>query len=175
MFAGDRNFGEGQGGAQAQKLEAEARASSVRAQRVEAEARLAASMATYNRLRSASATPGVVSGNELENAQRLVEAEPTRVQAYKDNENVALAQVKVIAENETAARAASRSAQSTENYLRIVAPFDGLITERNAHNESLAGPSSSAPVGVRPGIKVNFTVPAFPGETFTGAIARISP
>lgn len=185
------------GGAQAQKLEAEARASSVRAQRVEAEARLAASAATYNRLKSASATPGVVSGNELENAQRLVEAEQARVQAFKDNENVALAQVKVIGENESAARAASRSAQTTENYLRIVAPFDGLITERNAHNGSLAGaggagappvlrlqqvlrlrlvvPVPEAEVsGVRPGAKVNFTVPAFPGETFMGTVARIS-
>jgi membrane fusion protein, multidrug efflux system len=185
------------GGAKAQKLEAEARASSVRAQRVEAEARLAASTATYNRLKSASATPGVVSGNELENAQREVEAEQARVQAFKDNEKAALAQVKAIVENEAAARAAARSVQTTEDYLRIVAPFGGVITERNAHKGSLAGPSGAAgappvlrlqqvsrlrlvvPVpesevaGVSPGVKVNFTVPAFPGETFTGAVARI--
>jgi RND family efflux transporter MFP subunit len=185
------------GGAQAQKLEAEARASSARAQRAEAEARLAASAATYQRLKSASATPGVVSGNELENAQRVMEAEQARVQAYKDNEKVALAQVKVIGENETAARAAVRSAQTTENYLRITAPFDGVITERNAHKGSFAGPTGAAasqPVlrlqqisrlrlvvsvpeseiaGIKPGAKVNFTVPAFPGETFTGTIARI--
>lgn len=186
------------GGAQAQKLEAEARVSSVRAQRVEAEARLAASAATYNRLKSAAATPGVISGNELENAQRLVEAEEARVQAFKDNERAALAQVKAIGENEAAARAAASSAQTAQNYLRIVAPFDGVITERHAHQGSLAGPSAAAgsppvlrlqqvsrlrlvvPVpesevaGVRPGAKVNFTVPAFPGETFTGAVARIS-
>lgn len=185
------------GGAQAQKLEAEARVSSVRAQRVEAEARLAASTATYNRLKSASATPGVVSGNELENAQRQVEAEQARVQAYKDNERAALAQVRALGENEAATRAAVRSAQSAENYLRIVAPFDGVITERNAHKGSLAGPAGAAasqPVlriqqvarlrlvvavpeaetaAVRAGTKVNFTVPAFPGETFTGTVARI--
>ncbi len=185
------------GGAQAQKLEAEARVSSARAQRVEAEARLAASAATYNRLKSASATPGVVSGNELENAQRVVEAEQARVEAFKDNEKAALAQVKTIAENETAARAAARSVQTTENYLRIVAPFDGVITERNAHKGSLAGPSGasvSQPVlriqqvsrlrlvvpvpesevaGVKGGAKVNFTVPAFPGESFSGVVARI--
>jgi membrane fusion protein, multidrug efflux system len=185
------------GGAQAQKLEAEARASGVRAQRVEAEARLAASTATYNRLKAASATPGVVSGNELENAQRQVEAEQARVQAYRDNEKAALAQARAVAESEAAARAAARSAQTTESYLRIVAPFDGVVTERNAHKGSLAGPAGAAaaqpvlrlqqisrlrllvPVpeaevsAVRAGTKVNFTVPAFPGETFTGTVARV--
>lgn len=185
------------GGAQAQTLEAEARVSGVRAQRVEAEARLAASTATYNRLKSASTTPGVVSGNELENAQRQVEAEQARVQAYKDNERAMLAQVRALGENEAATRAAVRSAQSAENYLRIVAPFDGVITERNAHKGSLAGPAGAAasqPVlriqqvarlrlvvavpeaetaAVRAGTKVNFTVPAFAGETFAGTIARI--
>ena len=78
----------------AQKLEAESRIASLRAQRMEAEAKLAASTATYNRLKSASATPGVISGNELENAQRLMEAEQARVQAYKETEKAALAQVK---------------------------------------------------------------------------------
>jgi membrane fusion protein (multidrug efflux system) len=184
-------------GVQAQKLEAEARLSSVKSQRAEAEARLTAITSTYRRLKSASATPGVVSGNELENAQRQMEAEQARVQAYKDNENVALAQVKAISENESGARAAARSAQTTQEYLRIVAPFDGVITERNAHQGSLAGPSgaaSSQPVlriqqvlrlrlivavpeaevaSVRTGINVTFTVPAYPGEMFNGVIARI--
>ena len=185
------------GGAQAQKLEAEARVSSVRAHRAEAEARLAASTATYNRLKAASATPGVVSGNELENAQRVMEAEQARVKAAEDNEKVALAQVKARSENEAAMRAAVRSVQTAESYLRIVAPFDGIVSERYAHKGSLAGPAGAAaaqpvlrlqqvsrlrllvPVpeaefaAVRTQTKVNFTVPTFPGETFTGAIARI--
>jgi membrane fusion protein, multidrug efflux system len=197
-FGSQRNEAEAKvGGARAQQLEAAARVSSVRAQRVEAEARLAASTATYNRLKSASATPGVVSGNELENAQRLVEAEQARVQAFKDNEQAALAQVEAVGQDEASARAAARSARTTEDYLRIVAPFDGVITERNEHTGSLAGPSGAAgapvlrlqqisplrlvvPVpeaevaGVRPGSMVNFTVPAFPGEIFTGIVARIS-
>jgi len=186
------------GNAQAQKLEIEARANSVRALRVEAEARLAATTSNYNRLKSASATPGVVSGNELENAQRQVEAEQARVQAFKDNEKVAQAQIKAITESEAGARAAVRGVQTTENYLRIVAPFDGVIVERNAHKGSLAGPAgvaSSPPVlriqevsrlrlvvpvpesevaGIRVGTRVDFTVPAFPGETFAATIARIS-
>lgn len=186
------------GTAQAQKLELEARASSARALRVEAEAKLAATTSNYNRLKSASATPGVVSGNELENAQRQVEAEQARVQALKDNEKVAQAQIKAITESEAGARAAARGVQTTENYLRIVAPFDGVIVERNAHKGSLAGPAgvaSSQPVlriqevsrlrlvvpvpesevaGIRVGTRVDFNVPAFPGETFAGTVARIS-
>jgi membrane fusion protein, multidrug efflux system len=79
----------------------------------------------------------------------------------------------------------------------MVAPFDGVITERNVHTGSLAGPSGAAgappmlrlqqvsrlrlvvPVpegevaGVSPGVNVTFTVPAFPGEIFAGAVARI--
>ena len=186
------------GGAKAQQLEAEARVRSIRAQRAEAEAQLAASTATYKRLRSASQTPGVVSGNELENAQRLVEAEQARVEVFNDNERAALAQVNALGEDEAAAGAAARSVQATENYLRVVAPFDGVITERNAHTGSLVGVSGattgppmlrlqqlsrlrlvvpvpeSEVVGVTSGATVTFTVPAFPGETFRGTVARIS-
>lgn len=180
-------------GAQARKLEAEARVGSARAQRIEAEAKLAAMTATYNRLKSASITPGVVSGNELENAQRQVEAEQARVRAYQENEQAARAQVKAIGESEAAARAMAQSAQTAQGYLRIVAPFDGIITERHAHQGTLAGPSQPVlrlqqisrlrlvvPVpeaevaSVRAGAIVPFTVPAFPGQTFNGRIARIS-
>ena len=185
------------GGAAAQRLDAEARVGSIRAQRLEAEARLAASRATWQRLKAASATPGVVSGNELEQAQRVVEAEEARVQVYRENENAALAQVRALGENEAATRAAARSVEATEAYLRIVAPFDGVVTERNAHKGSLAGPAGAAaaqpvlrvqqvarlrlivPVpeselaGVKTGRKVEFTVPAFPGERFNGIVSRI--
>lgn len=185
------------GSAAAQRLEAEARVGSIRAQRLEAEAKLAAASATYQRLKSASATPGVVSGNELENAQRIVEAEQARVQVYRDNEKAAQAQVQALAENEAATRAAVKSAEATENYLRIVAPFDGVITERNAHQGSLVGPASAGAAmpllrlqqvsrlrlviavpemeiaAIKNGAKVDFTVPAFPGDKFSGTIARI--
>ena len=185
-------------GIRAQKVEAEARLSSVRAQRAEAEARLAASNSTYNRLKAASVTPGVVSGNEVENAQRQVQAELARVQAFKDSESAASAQVAVIAENEVGARSAAKSVNAAENYLRIVAPFEGVVTERNAHKGSLAGPSGAAATqcvlrvqqvsrlrlvvsvpeaeiaSVKAGTKVNFSVPTFPGETFTGIVTRIS-
>jgi membrane fusion protein, multidrug efflux system len=184
--------------AQSQRVEAAARANSARAQRLEAEAKLAAEEATYQRLKSASATPGAVAGNDVEVALRSVEASRARVQLWGENEKAAQAQLKALEENERALGEAARTSQNMEAYLRITAPFDGVITERNVHPGSLAGAAggqSAAPMlrlqqvsrlrlvvavpesevtGVASGTKVNFTVPAMPGEQFTGVVRRIS-
>jgi RND family efflux transporter MFP subunit len=137
------------------------------AQKQEAEARLAADEATYKRLKEASTTPGVVAGNDVDLAAKAAEA--------------ARARVRVLAEQ--------------ESYLRISAPFEGVVSERNAHEGSFLGPPSgaAAPVvrlqevaklrltvavpeaaaGELPfGKKVSFTVVAHPGETFAGTVAR---
>jgi RND family efflux transporter MFP subunit len=184
--------------AQSQRVEAQSRVSGIRAQRLEAEARLAADEATFQRMKAASATPGVVAGNDLEIAQKAVEAGRARIQAWNETERAAQAQVKAIEENEQALREAARSSQSIEDYLRIVAPFDGVITERNAHEGSLVTPAAgpgNPPIlrlqqvsrlrlvvavpeanvaGVALRAKVAFTVPAFPGEAFSGTVERIS-
>lgn len=180
----------------AQKLEAEARFTTLRAQRLEAEAKLAASSATYQKLKAASATPGVISGNELETAQHTMEADQARVQFFRDSEKPIQAQINALAESEKAQRAAVRTVQVNQNYLQITAPFAGVITERNAHPGTFAGPSGSTTqavlrlqqiarlrlivnvpeaelAGVAKGTRVEFTVPAFPGEMFAGAIARL--
>ena len=168
-----------------QRAEAQAKVQSAEAQRIEAEARLAADESTYQRLRAAAATPGVVSGNDLEVAQRTAEADRSRVKSLEDSEN--------------AAKEALRSVQEIEGYLRITAPFDGVVTERNVHPGALVGPAGASGVtvpmariqtiarlrlgipvpetyiaGIVEGTKVAFTVPAFPGETFTGTVARIA-
>lgn len=176
----------------AQKLEAESRIASIRAQRLEAEAKLAASTATYNRLKAASATPGVISGNELENAQRTMEADQARVQFYKESEKPIAAQINALNESEKAAKASVKTVAVNQSYLQITAPFAGTITERFLHPGALGG--TTQPVlrlqqiarlrlivavpeaelaGVHKGTRVEFTVPAFPGETFAGAVARI--
>jgi membrane fusion protein, multidrug efflux system len=183
--------------AQSQRVEAAARVNSARAQRLEAEAKLAAEDATYQRLKAASATPGVVAGNDVEVALRSVEASRARVQLWGENEKAAQAQLKALEENERALGEAARSAQNIEAYLRVTAPFDGVITERNAHPGSLAGTGGQAAppmlrlqqvsrlrlvvavpeievAGVALGTRVNFTVPALPSEQFTGLIQRIS-
>src|SRR5215468_8252209 len=184
--------------AQSQRVEAQSKVSGIRAQRLEAEAKLAADEATYQRMKAASATPGVVAGNDLEIAQRAVEAGRARIQLWNENEKAAQAQVKALEENEGALREAARSSQNIGDYLRITAPFDGVITERNVHQGSLASPASSptnppmlrlqqvtrlrlvVPVpeanvsGIALGAKINFTVMAFPGETFSGVVQRVS-
>ena len=184
--------------AQSQRAEAQFKIGGIRAQRLEAEAKLAADEATYQRMKAASATPGVVAGNDLEIAQRAVEAGQARVQLWKANDAAAQAEVKAIGEDERALREAAGSSQNIEDYLRITAPFDGVITERNVHQGSLASPVSSqtnppmlrlqqvtrlrlvVPVpeanisSIAPGAKISFTVPSFPGETFSGTVQRIS-
>src|SRR3989442_14910 len=67
---------------QAQIAEAESKAQAIDLQRAEAEAKLAAAQSTYERLKAASATPGVVAGNDLIVAERAVEAAEALGRAY---------------------------------------------------------------------------------------------
>ena len=164
----------------AQKQEAQSKLEAAESQRAEAEAKLTADQSTFLRLKSAAATPGVVAGNDLEVAQQTTEADRAHVSAGDQNIAAAKSALKAIAE--------------IESYLRVTAPFDGVVTERNVHPGALVGPSASMPMlrvekvsrlrvvvpvpesyisGTVHGAKVNFTVPAFPGEKFIGTIARI--
>src|SRR5439155_11146126 len=85
-----------------------------------------------------------------------------------------------------------------ESYLRVTAPFDGIVTERNVHPGALVGPSggqSATPIvrivdsrrlrlvipvpeaytaGVTPGTVIPFSVASYPGQTFSGTVARIA-
>jgi membrane fusion protein (multidrug efflux system) len=165
----------------AQRGEAESKIQSAQSQRIEAEAKLASDEGTYQRLKKASETPGVVAGNDLEVAQKAVDADRARVESGKQGEQ--------------AARDAARSVADIESYLQIAAPFDGVVTERNVHPGSLVGPSSpmvmlriqqvstlrlvvavpeDTVAGTQPGQMIKFTVPAYPGETFTGKVARLA-
>lgn len=165
----------------AQRSEAESKIQSAQSQRIEAEAKLASDEGTYQRLKKASETPGVVAGNDLEVAQKAVDADRARVESWKQGEQ--------------AARDSARSVTDIESYLRIAAPFDGVVTERNVHPGSLVGPSSpmvmlriqqvstlrlvvavpeDTVAGTQPGQMIKFTVPAYPGEAFTGKVARLA-
>ena len=164
----------------AQRVESEAKVQSALSQRIEAEARLAADEAKYQHLKTAAATPGVVAGNDVEVALKAVEADRARVDSAKQNEK--------------AQQEAARSMRDVETYLRIEAPFDGVVTERSAHEGSLVGPGTPALLRVQQvsrlrlvvavpedavgeiaqGQTIAFTVPAFPGEKFSGKIARAS-
>ena len=162
----------------AQRAEAEAKVLAVRAQEAEAEAKTVAAQSTYDRLKAASQTPGVVAGHDVEIAERSLEAARAHVNALKSSGGATEAAVKAIAEMEA--------------YLELTAPFDGVITERNVHPGSLVGPSTGALLRIEQtsrlrltvpvpesyvgtivkGTKVTFKVSAFPDQTFQGVIAR---
>jgi membrane fusion protein, multidrug efflux system len=169
----------------AQRAEAQSKLQGAEAQRAESEAKLASDDSTYQRLKAASATPGVVAGNDLEVAQKLVEADRARLESVR--------------EGAQAARSALKSLSEIEGYLQVRAPFDGVVTERNVHPGALVGPSNGSGVGVpivrmeknsrlrllvpvpekyvagmKEGANVQFSVPAFPNQTFSGQIARIA-
>ena len=161
---------------QAQIVEAESKAQALELQRAEAEAKLAAAQSTYDRLKAASATPGVVAENDVQVAQKTAEAAQALVRSYENSIKAAQAQ--------------ARAVRDLGQYLRFEAPFDGIITERNVDPGALVGPGSGAtPLfrlhqvsrlrlvvavpealvgGIVKGAAVPFTVPAYPGETFYG-------
>lgn len=162
----------------AQLSEAEARVQSADAQLLEAQATLASERLTFERLKQASATPGVVAGNDVDVAQQMVEAVRARVDAR--------------VKNAEATRQAARSLREITAYLQVTAPFDGVVTERSGHVGSLVGPGSGPIVrmqqvlqlrlvaavpeayvgGIVVGQPIDFSVTTFPGETFTGTLAR---
>ncbi len=168
----------------AQRAEAEARLAAVRSQQVEMQARVVAAQNTYDGLKAASATKGAVAANELVQAQKAVEAVTAAGAALE-------AQAR-------AAQAAVQAQQQMQAYLRVTAPFDGVITERNVHPGTLVGPQGGA--GAPPllrlenvkrlrlivavpeadvaavvrGADLEFTVPAYPSVPFHGRVARLA-
>ena len=158
--------------------EAESKIQAAESERLQAEAQLAAAQSTYDRLVEASKTPGVVAGNDVVVAQKQVEAAQAVVRARQQASE--------------AAKAQAQSQKDLEAYLRITAPFDGVVTDRLAHPGALVGPSSDPLVviqqvshlrlivavpeedigGLVHGAQVPFRVPAFPDRVYTGTVAR---
>jgi membrane fusion protein (multidrug efflux system) len=166
----------------AQIVEAESKAQALELQRAEAEAKLASAQSTFERLKAASTTPGVVAENDVVVAQKTAEAAQALVRSYENTIKAAQAQV--------------RTVKDLSQYLQLKAPFDGIITERNVHPGALVGPGTGATplfrlhqvsrlrlvvavpealVGaIVPGARVPFTVPAYPGETFHGTVSLVA-
>ncbi len=161
--------------------EAQARIQAADADRLQAEAQLAATRSTLDKLKKAAETPGAIAGNEVVQVQQQIEAQQALIQARRQLSQVATANLKAL--------------QETQGYLRITAPFDGMITDRLIHPGALAGPGADSPLlvlqqlsklrlvvsvpedvsGVVPhGVKVAFHVPAFAERVFSGVVARSS-
>lgn len=168
----------------AQRSEAQSRLRAAEAQLASAQATAAAARGTYDKLKSASATPGVVAGNDVLVAEKAAEASENLVDA--DRQHV------------EAARQAANAIGEMEGYLRLTAPFSGVVTERNVHPGALVGPAGGAgavallrlvenrrlrlvvPVPeaytaeMKRGTTIVFSVAAYPGRTWSGTIARIA-
>jgi membrane fusion protein, multidrug efflux system len=165
----------------AQIAEAQSKVQAAEADRLQAEAQLAAAQSTYDRTKQAAATPGAIAGNELIQAEKQVDAAKallnSRLQASR------------------AAESAVQALQDLKGYLKMAAPFDGVVTDRLVHPGALVGPGNDiallviqqvshlrlvVPVpeedvsGIVNGASVAFQVPAWPERTYSGTVAHIS-
>jgi RND family efflux transporter MFP subunit len=166
---------------EAQIAEAESKVQAAESEKLQAEAQLAAAESTYDRLRKAAETPGAVAGNEVIQSQKQVESAQALVRARDQARQ--------------AAAAAVRSQKDMEAYLKITAPFDGVVTDRFVHPGALVGPGADpvllviqqishlrlvVPVpeedvgGTVRGASIPFHVPAYPDRAYTGTVARIA-
>lgn len=166
---------------EAQIAEAQSKALAAEAERLQAEAQLAAAQSTADRTRTAAQTPGAIAGNELVQVERRVEAAKASLNSRQRSSQ--------------AAEATVRALKDLQAYLKITAPFDGVVTERLVHPGALVG-SGADPVllvlqqvshlrlivavpeeyagEIMRSARVDFTVPAQPGRTYSGTVARIA-
>lgn len=165
----------------AQIAESDAKVHAAEAERIQAEAQLASAQSTYDRMKEASKTPGAIAGNELVTGEKQVDAMKALLEA-----RVHAAQ---------AAKASLEALETMESFLKVTAPFDGVVTERRTHPGALVGPNADSVLlelqqvatlrlvvavpedhvgGIVSGATVAFRVPAFPGRTFSGTVARVS-
>jgi membrane fusion protein, multidrug efflux system len=163
----------------AQIAEAESKVQALESDRLQAEAQLAALEATYARLRQAAETPGAIAGNELVQMEKQIDAQRALIRSRQDSGRAATSSLKAL--------------QEMQSYLRITAPFDGVVTERLVHPGALVGPAANSPLftiqqisklrlvvavpeeyagSIAPAARVEFRVPAFPERTYSGTVAR---
>jgi membrane fusion protein (multidrug efflux system) len=169
----------------AQRAEAQSKLQAADAQLTATRARADADRGTFERLKAASASPGVVAGNDVVVAEKTSDASQSQVVSAQQTVE--------------AARQALNAVRDIEGYLRVTAPFAGVVTERNVHPGALVGPSSGT-AGAPPmfkladtsrlrlvvpvpeaytselvnGTAVPFVVSSYPGQSFSGTVARVA-
>lgn len=162
-------------------VEAESKVQAAAADRLQAEAQLAAAQSTYDRMKMAAETPGAIAGNELIQSEKQVEAAKALLSSRQQAGR--------------AAEAAVTAEKDLQAYLRITAPFDGVVSERLVHPGALVGPGADPVLltiqqisrlrlvvavpeeyvgGIVEGARVAFQVPAYPERTHSGTVARLS-
>lgn len=165
----------------AQIAEAESKVQALESEHAQAEAQLAAAQSTAGRMKKAAETAGAIAANELIQSEKQVDAAKALVQSRQQAIR--------------AAEAAVASQQELESYLRITAPFAGIVTDRLVHPGALVGPGADPAMlvlqqvshlrlvvtlpeehvgAIAPGTRVEFKVPAYSERVYSGSIARIS-
>lgn len=177
-------------------LEMQSKVSSEIAHREEAEAILAADEANFRRILVAAKTPGAVAPVDIEAAEKKAEGDKAKVRSAQAMIDAARSALEAEKDRARSVAQAMASVKEMKEYLTVRSPFDGVISERNVHEGSLVGSSSSnlpmlkieqisqlrllVPVpetaisGVKIGSPMEFSVAAFVGKTFSGTISRIS-
>lgn len=128
----------------------------------------------YDRLVAASKTTGAVAEIELDRAKSAMESAKSSYDASK---------------------AGTAHSSQLQQYLRITAPFDGIITERNVSVGALAGTGGNMPLfmmaqgnklrltlslpekhaaSIKQDMPATFTVSSQPGKTFDAKLSRTS-
>ncbi|MGJ1420157.1 efflux RND transporter periplasmic adaptor subunit [Sphingobacterium spiritivorum] len=128
----------------------------------------------YDRLITASKTTGAIADIELDRAKSAMESAKSAYDASK---------------------AGTAHSSQLQQYLRITAPFDGVITQRNISVGALAGAGSNIPLfmmaqsnklrltlslpekhasSVQQEMYATFTVSSQPGKTFEAGLSRTS-
>jgi membrane fusion protein (multidrug efflux system) len=162
-----------------QTAASEANLHQAEAEVAQAEAQAAAAESTSAKLQEAAKTPGAIAGNELLQAEKQRDAS----QALVDSREAAV----------RAAKERLQACRVTESYLRVIAPFDGMITDRFVNPGTLIDSGHTpmlklqqvahlrliVPVpetytgSVVKGMSAVFHVPARPGRSYTARVARI--
>jgi RND family efflux transporter MFP subunit len=162
-----------------QTAASEANFHQAQAEAAQAEAQAAAAESTAAKLEEAAKTPGAVAGNELLQVQKQKDAAQALVNSRK-------------AAVETA-KGRLQASQAMESYLRVTAPFDGMITDRFvnpgtlvdgghtpmlklqqvAHLRLIVPVPETYTSSVSRGMSAVFRVPAHPGRSYTAKVARI--
>ena len=166
---------------EARIIEAASKVQVAEADRSQAEAQVAATQSTYERLKKAAQTPGAIAENELVQMLKQIDAGQAVVNSRQQVSRSAEASVQALKE--------------MQSYLRISAPFDGVVTDRFVHPGALVGPGADTPLlilqqistlrlvvavpeensgVIAKGAKLVFHVPAFPEQSFSGIVARSS-
>lgn len=162
-----------------QTAASEANLHQTEAEVAQAEAQAAAAESTSAKLQEAAKTPGAVAGNELLQAQKQRDA----AQALVDSRKAAV----------RTAKERLQMSQAVESYLHVIAPFDGMITDRFvnpgtlidgghtpmlklqqvAHLRLIVPVPETYTGTVVKGMSAVFHVPARPGRNYTAKVARI--